>query len=161
MYLLAYITVREQWSAPERERGGGRERGVGGEGDRTVRGKGAVLAERSASPDFDAPPARLASPASTSSPDFYHHHHLLLLLLLPPQPLHSPQGSAETRRRSPLLRQKLLPPRRNERGECAHRFAVGVRTQGPGSADKKCSLFELARSPPASHPIAPDQRAPK
>lgn len=38
MYLLAYITVREQWSAPEREGGGRQRKGVGG-GERPHRSR--------------------------------------------------------------------------------------------------------------------------
>lgn len=95
---------------------------------------------------------------------FLHNRCTLPPPATPPTPNPTTPGFSrdETRRRSPLLRQKQLPPRRNERGECAHRFASGLGGwRGGGSPPtKKCSLFELARSPP-HHPIAPDERAPE
>ncbi|TWW63496.1 hypothetical protein D4764_03G0005040 [Takifugu flavidus] len=87
MYLLAYIPVLEQLSAPERER---EREEKGGRGGRRGEREGV---ERERERPFEAkaqyrqsaPPARLASPASTSTLAFH-------LLPLPPQPLHSPPG---------------------------------------------------------------------
>lgn len=145
MCLLAYIPVLEQSSAPERERERRREvEGGDGGRERGSRGRERPF-EAKAQYRQSAPPARLASPASTPTLAFH-----LLPLPLPPQPQSSPP-----RVRTALLRKKQLPPRQHERGECVHRFAVGVRALGgaprPRPPRQKVQ-FELARSPAASHP---------